>query len=496
MLFNSQIFIFIFLPLTLIGWNLLNYFKLYRFALLFLSGMSFWFYGYFNPKYLIILVCSIAINYSLSFLIQKLPKFTKLFFYTGLVANIGILGYFKYFDFFIENINAVFRTSFALTHILLPLGISFFTLQQVSFLIDRYWDSAPHYNIIEYTAYVTFFPQLIAGPIVLHNEIIPQFNNYSLRKFNKELFRDGIILFILGLIKKVLLADTFAYIVNYGFERIYYVDTLSSWIIALSYTFELYFDFSGYCDMACGLGKLFGFELPVNFKSPYKSHSIPEYWTRWHATLTRFFTTYIYTPMTMKGVRMKKKKLFSILTPLVVYLISGFWHGASWTFIFWGLAQALATIWSQRKFWKIKKGKKKLLTWSGTFIFTIITQAIFRSETWSNMLGILKGMFTIKHTGFTTELATALSGDILIKGGMNFLEGHVSWNTFYLIYVGIMLVLFIIATIIISQKNAHEILASQKEKGVTLGFTIILSLLFTWCLVSLSQVSTFLYFNF
>lgn len=494
MLFNSQFFIFIFLPICLLGWYLLNKFKLYRTAMIFLIGMSLWFYGYFNPSYLLIIAGSILGNYLISFLMDKFKKYSKVFLWVGLIGNIGLLAYYKYFDFFLENINVVFRTDFTLKHILLPLGISFFTLQQISYIIDRSWGMAPHYNIIDYAAFVTFFPQLIAGPIVLHNELIPQFQDKALRTFNKTNFRDGVILFILGLIKKVLIADLFGLIVNYGFEKIFYIDMPSAWCIALSYTFELYFDFSGYCDMACGLGKMFNFELPVNFNSPYKSHSVPEYWNRWHFTLTRFFTTYIFTPLTIRGVRRKKKKLYSVITPLIVFFISGLWHGASWTFVLWGIAQGIATVWSYRKFWKLKKTSK--LAWCGTFIFAIITQAIFRSETLDNMFRILKGMFIPKYTGFMIDLASSLINNKIIKSGIVLLTPHVSAQTVNWTFFALMIVFFVVAVIILKGKNAHRILALQKEKGPTVGFTICLSLLFVWSLISLTEVSTFLYFNF
>lgn len=495
MLFNSQFFIFIFLPLTLVGWYLINHFKKYNFALLFLTVMSLWFYGYFNPVYLIILVGSICINYLISLLMEKLKKASRILFFTGLITNIAILSYFKYYDFFIENINAVFGTSFTLKHILLPLGISFFTLQQISFLIDRYWGTAPHYEFIYYVAYVAFFPQLIAGPIVLHSEIIPQYKDYSLRRFNKENFRDGTTLFILGLIKKVLIADLFAHFVNYGFEKIYYLDTLSAWFVAIAYTVELYFDFSGYCDMACGLGRMFNFSLPENFNSPYKSHSVPEYWSRWHITLTRFFTTYIYTPLSLHGMRRGKKRLYSILTPLVVFFISGFWHGASWTFIIWGIVQGIGTIWCHRKFLKIGKKHKKF-SWLFTFLFIVIAEAIFRSETIENMVQILKRMFTLSYNEFMVDIASALVYDPFFEKGMKVMVRFITPGIVRWLFFIIMLICFALSALILKGKNSVEIIKTQKEGGYTLGFTILLALGFTWSLISLSQVSTFLYFNF
>lgn len=492
MLFNSHIFIFVFLPLCLAGWFLLNRFRLYKISNIFLIGMSLWFYGYFNQKYLILITASILINYTISFLMEKFAKAEKVFFFAGLMLNILVLGYFKYYDFFVENINALFRTNFALKHILLPLGISFFTLQQISFLIDRHWGSAPHYGIIDYASYVTFFPQLIAGPIVFHSELIPQFKDESKRRFNPENLRDGAILFILGLAKKVLIADFFAIPVNYGFDMILHLDTPSAWLVALSYTFELYFDFSGYCDMAVGLGKMFNLDLPINFKSPYKSHSVPEYWTRWHYTLTRFFTQYIYTPLTVHGVRKKKRKLYAFITPLIVYFISGFWHGASWTFILWGLAQGVATIWSQRKFFKLKKN---FLTWICTFIFAIITQAIFRSETVPNMVRILKAMFVPSYNGFLVDMGSTMSSLAIFRAVFEKILTP-SYPLVYWIYFVCILIGFAIAGFILKGRNAIEILAYRREKGITVGFTLFLAVLLVVSLVSMTGVSTFLYFNF
>lgn len=498
MLFNSQIFIFLFLPLALIGWYLLNHFKLYRVALVYISGMSLWFYGYFNPWYLLIICASILGNYLISFIMSKIKgnTGTKVLMWIGIAFNVGILGYYKYYDFAISNINAIFNSDFSLKHIILPLGISFFTLQQLSYIIDRSWGTAPHYDIVDYIAFVTFFPQLIAGPIVLHSELIPQFKDVSKRKFNVSSFTDGVILFALGLMKKVLLADSIALFVNEGFDKVWYLDTVSAWLISLGYAIELYFDFSGYCDMAVGIGKMFNLELPVNFKSPFKSHSVPEYWQRWHYTLTRFWQTYIFTPLTMKGMRQKNKtvkKIFGIFTPIVVFLISGIWHGASWTFVIWGLCEGIATVWAKRKFWKIPK--KNPFALICTFLFTVFTSAIFRSENWDVMCKMLKCMFVpsfskifIELTGAFCEMPefNAVSKLISMRnpGLLNILCPLI-WLTF-----------MVISFVIIRGRNAHEILAFQKSKGFGICFTILLAVGTFWSIISLNSISTFLYFNF
>ena len=265
MLFNSYIFIFLFLPLALLGWYGLNRCRAYEMAKLFLAVMSLWFYGYFNLYYLFVILGSILVNYLLSFLLKKFssPKVCKAGLWAGVLLNLGILFYFKYYDFFFENVNAVFKTDFTLRHILLPLGISFFTFQQLSFIIDRAKGKAEHYSFINYLTFVTFFPQLIAGPIVLYKEMMPQFEDTANRRFNSDQFAKGIIIFTIGLGKKVLLADNLALPVNFGFEQNLFLDTPSTLLMILAYTFQIYFDFSGYSDMAIGLGKMFNIDIIV-----------------------------------------------------------------------------------------------------------------------------------------------------------------------------------------------------------------------------------------
>lgn len=498
MLFNSQIFIFLFLPISLAGWYILNHFKLYRVALVFIIGMSLWFYGYFNPSYLLIILGSMAGNYLISFIMTKIkgPRGLKAMMWVGVAFNVAILGYYKYYDFAISNINAVFNADFTLKHIVLPLGISFFTLQQLSYVIDRSWGTAPHYNLIEYMAFVTFFPQLIAGPIVLHSELIPQFKDEARRKFNLSSFTDGVILFALGLMKKVLLADSIALFVNDGFAKVWYLDTLSAWLISLGYAIELYFDFSGYCDMAVGIGKMFNLDLPINFKSPFKSHSVPEYWQRWHFTLTRFWQTYIFTPLTMQGMRKKNKtvkKLYTFFTPIIVFLVSGIWHGASWTFVIWGLCEGLATVWSKRKFWKIKKNNPFALVC--TFMFTVFTSAIFRSESWDVMCRMLKTMFVPSISKISIELTGVYAHMAEFEAVGKFIAMKKP-ELLNIICPLIWLALMVISFLIIRGRNAHEILAYRKEKGLGTAFAVLLAIGTFWSIISLTSISTFLYFNF
>ncbi|MDE6127640.1 MAG: hypothetical protein K2G16_00400 [Lachnospiraceae bacterium] len=321
----------------------------------FLIAMSLWFYAYFNVNYLAVILLSCAANYLFSLLLtrSKEPAFHRAVLIAGCIVNIGILGVFKYYNFFVENLNTVFRTGFTCRHILLPLGISFFTFQQLSFVIDRCKGKAPHYSLPDYLNFVTFFPQLTAGPIVLHSEIVPQFQDLTKRRFAMNDFAQGICCFVFGLSKKVLLADTLAGAVNYGFSEIAKLDTPAAVMVAVSFALELYFDFSGYCDMAIGIGRMFRIRIPDNFNAPYKSASVKEFWKRWHMTLGRFFTQYVYIPL--GGSR--KGTLRTIRNTMIVFLLSGLWHGADWSFVLWGFLHGVGvSVNVISGFWKDDKG--------------------------------------------------------------------------------------------------------------------------------------------
>ena len=464
MLFNSYIFIFIFLPLVLIGWYGFNHYKKHQLADLFLAGMSLWFYGYFNVYYLAIILVSIALNYLLSYLLTKIPQnsvhqkiWNRAGLIAGLLLNLGILFYFKYYDFFIENVNAVFHADFALKHILLPLGISFFTFQQLSFIIDRCLGRAEHYPFLNYVTFVTFFPQLIAGPIVLYDELIPQFQDISKRKFNSASFARGIYLFVLGLAKKVLLADTFGLMANYGFAQTFSLDTISTIVVVLSYTFELYFDFSGYSDMAIGLGQMFNIKLPINFNSPYRSCSIKEFWQRWHITLSRFFITYVYIPL--GGSR--KGRVRMLINTFVIFLLSGLWHGAAWTYIIWGVIHGILVVWDNLGIVGIKGREEKrpsrfhIPAWLGwIFTFTLFNLSLFffRSESILGAVQLFKNLFAANWTGKLYEVAAQLdiSEIYVIRQALDIIAPSLV-SYVYLIF---MVLLFVLAFYLIFRPNA------------------------------------------
>lgn len=366
MLFNSYVFILLFLPLTLLGYFGLNHFQKYRIANIWLILMSLWFYGYFNPKYLILIGGSILVNYSISKAINNSNNASaqRGLLTAGIIINLASIFYFKYFDFFIQNVNILFQQSFELQNIVLPLGISFFTFQQISYLVDSYRGETKEYSFLEYALFVSFFPQLVAGPIVLHNEMIPQFRDPARRRANAENFGKGIYIFAIGLFKKILIADTFGKAVAWGFSSVSELTSLEAFLVSLSYTFQLYFDFSGYCDMAIGIGNMFNVQLPINFNSPYKAVSIIDFWDRWHTSLTRFLRQYVYFPL--GGSR--KGKLRTYVNIMIVFLISGLWHGANWTFVLWGGIHGTANCLNRfgKKIWN----KLGIVTqWVLTFMF-------------------------------------------------------------------------------------------------------------------------------
>jgi D-alanyl-lipoteichoic acid acyltransferase DltB (MBOAT superfamily) len=495
MLFNSYIFIFLFLPIVLIGWYGLNRTDHHKTALVFLTGMSLWFYGYFNAAYLILIVVSILGNYAISAVLSLLetrhssdvttPGIRRgIFLALGLILNLGLLFYFKYYDFFIENINIIFRTDFNLKHILLPLGISFFTFQQLSFIIDRSLGRADHYGLIEYAAFVTFFPQLIAGPIVLHSELVPQFKETAEKGFDAGAFYDGVISFVLGLSKKVLLADTLAIIVNYGFDTSMYLDTFSAIAVMTAYFLELYFDFSGYSDMAIGLGLMFGIRLPVNFNSPYKASSLKELWNRWHMTLTRFMTTYVYIPL--GGSR--KGKIRTLINVFIVFILSGLWHGAAWTYVVWGICTGLIVVWDNLEIVRLPKKIGVFIT-DITFTLLLIpfrsTSLMQAKEIFVDLLGGWRGNLP-KMSG---TLVQRIPEFYLIR---QFFERafpmHVDlFNTLCILFIIVM------GIFVITRKNVAQIIETYRDRSF---LRVVVVALFVYCVISFSQVSTFIYFNF
>lgn len=488
MLFNSYIFILLFFPLCLTGYFLLNHYQKYTLGQLFLFGMSLWFYGFFNPSYLLIILFSIVVNYGFTWIMGRTQCAVckRVLLIVALLLNVGILFYYKYYDFFLENVNLLFKTQYTLRNILLPLGISFFTFQQISYIIDAYRGEVQQYNFLQYASFVAYFPQLIAGPIVTHDELIPQFADLSKKDFRWDNFSSGLFLFVLGLSKKVLIADVFGNAVNWGFSNIAGLDTINAGFVMLAYTIQIYFDFSGYCDMAIGIGRMMNIELPVNFDSPYKALTITEFWSRWHKTLTRFFTKYIYIPL--GGNR--KGKLRTYRNVFIVFFISGLWHGANWTFIIWGVLHGLFMIITRH--WKSWFAKlHPVLSWCITFLFVNLTWVIFRAGSVSEALHFFQRLFSMEIYGtILGPLADTFNFtdirfwvDLLLPAS---LSGYFPKVMFALSFV-------MVLPILVFSRNAYQYAESFRPNRFHLVVTFVL---LTLCIMSFAGVSTFLYFNF
>ena len=486
MLFNSYIFILFFLPVTLMLYYGLNALGKENIAKMALIGMSLWFYAYFHVSYLLLISASILFNYTCSKMLLKTKNnlTQKIFLTSGILVNIGIIVYFKYFDFFVENINLLFGSNFSMLHILMPLGISFFTFQQISYLVDSYRRETENYNFVDYALFVTFFPQLVAGPIVLHQEMIPQFNDKARKKISQDKLARGISLFAIGLFKKVMIADILGKGVNWGFANVSMLTAVDVIIVALLYTMQIYFDFSGYCDMACGIANMFHIDLPQNFNSPYKATSILDFWQRWHMSLTRFLRKYIYFPL--GGSR--KGKTRTMINVLMVFLVSGIWHGAAWTFILWGILHGVANV-LNRLFNEQWEKIPRLIRWFGTFVFVNLTWILFRAESMQDV--------KILYSKLIQPWEWRISGELLNKFDLlefTYIEEHVGVLGELIAtypWLHLLIVAAIAICIALIPKNCHE-----KKFVPNVKNAICSVVLLVWSILSLSGLSTFLYFNF
>ena len=500
MLFNSYIFIFLFLPITLAGFFLAGQRGHHRIAISWLVACSLFFYGWWNPAYLGLILASILFNYAAGILLSGSGLSNrKAILALGVAANLGLLGYYKYANFFVDSLNNVAGSAFHLETILLPLAISFFTFQQIAYLVDAYRGETREYNFLHYCLFVTFFPQLIAGPIVHHREMLPQFARDAIYRFCHRDFIIGFTIFALGLFKKVVLADGVSIYANPVFgaaEAGIALSFAEAWGGALAYTLQIYFDFSGYSDMAIGLGRMFGIRLPLNFHSPLKAVSIIEFWHRWHMTLSRFLRDYLYIPLggNRKGSARRYINLF------ITMLLGGLWHGAGWTFVIWGAAHGTALALNHG--WHAVRRSLghdletstrlgRLLSVTLTFIFVTVTFVVFRAETLGGALPIIQAMF----------------------GGNGFATGEyapnqlASWSNGFRFIAALLLIAGL-------APNTQQIMrdfdpafdtyrgslgsrpADRPRFAVTTLWAFIVAFLFVYAIGSLTRVSEFLYFQF
>lgn len=394
-MFTSYLFLLILLPVSvLIYWSLMAHGKSVL-AKVFLLIISIFFCGMASKKSLAILIANILINYFVSFMMRRVleDRCKQLWLIIGIVLNISLLGYCKYTNFFIKSFNTITGNSLSLMHLILPLGISYYTFSQISYLSDVFHGKDTPCSFLDYALFVSWMPKIIEGPITYERDMVKNLNEIK-SKVDYDKISYGLRLLAVGLIKKTILAGTFSNVVTYAFGQISSLSTVQAWMASISYSFQLYFDFSGYCDMAIGISKMFGIDLPINFNSPYKADSVNDFWKRWHITLTGFLREYIYIPL--GGNRKGKTRTY--INVILVYLISGFWHGAGYTFIVWGLMHGIAScidrMWN-KKFWcRIPRIIRQTIT----FVFVNSAWVIFRSETLSDGIEVLKRMF-IYHKG-------------------------------------------------------------------------------------------------
>jgi len=412
MLFTDPVFLTKFLPLVLLGFFATQFSKTRWHSQILLIGASLIFYSWFKSEYLILLVGSMAVNFVLAkkILAQPGTAQSKRVLVFGIVANLILLGVYKYLGFLTININAIFDIGLPDPALLLPLAISFFTFQQISYLCDSHAGKmeASSHTPLEYALFVTFFPQLIAGPIVHHAEMMPQFRKQVTPSARAIMFCEGLCLFALGLFKKLAIADSIAPYANLVFTSVDSgsdVTALTAWGGALAYTFQIYFDFSGYSDMAIGLGLLFAIRLPWNFNSPYKSENMSEFWRRWHMTLSRWLRDYLYIPL--GGNRHGKFRQY--INNFATMVLGGLWHGAHWNFIIWGALHGIYLIVNQfvRAIAKVfgvldivETAKSiRFTSWVITFLAAVIAWVFFRATTTSGALSMIQSMFGFSPVG-------------------------------------------------------------------------------------------------
>jgi D-alanyl-lipoteichoic acid acyltransferase DltB (MBOAT superfamily) len=484
MLFNSYEYILAFLPLTFFIYFYLNSKRLTQASRGFLVFSSLFFYSWWNIAYLPILLSSMLFNYVIGTSLGQENKkvHAQTMLSIGIIGNVGLLAYFKYADFFIENFNLAFDGSVPMLHLALPLAISFFTFQQIAYLVDSYRGETREYDFLNYAIFVTFFPQLIAGPIVHHKEMMPQFATVRNKVMNYKNIAGGLFIFTLGLFKKVVIADYFATIATPGFDYATVLTFFEAWTASLAYTLQLYFDFSGYTDMAIGAALLFNIKLPINFHSPYKALDIQDFWRRWHITLSRFLRDYIYIPL--GGNRVGKFRTYNNL--MATFLLGGLWHGAGWTFVFWGFLHGAALV--IHRFWKsLGFTIPKVLAWFITFNFINVAWVFFRAKEWDDAIKVLSGMAGLNGVVISDKLLYKVE---VLQG---FIAAHPE-NFGRLIYSSTpfsMLLLMIVFVVLV--KNTNEWLEDFKP---TVKLLIVILTLFIYTLFDMSKVSEFLYFNF
>ena len=472
MIFSSYRFL-IFLAVVFAGFRALNGLGDKRFAKIWLILSSFYFYAQGSLSFLPYFIFTVFFNFIIGSSLVKTKSKVKrrMLLSLGLLENLVLLGYFKYIDFFIENYNYIFSSNHDLLKIALPIGISFFTFQLIAYIVDCYRGETEEYSLINYLLFITFFPQLIVGPIIHHMEVVPQFESKESGLFNVKNISLGLFIFAIGCAKKVLIADPLTAFAQGFYDHVYSASIFEAHFSVLAYTFSYYFDLSGYADMAIGLGLFFNIHLPQNFNSPYKSRNFRDYWRRWHMSLSKFLSDYIFKSVFKRGDGAPKFYLAVMLT----FIVSGFWHGAGWRFVFWGVLNGIfvcgAHFMSRRK-WELPF----YLAWFMTFIGIVVTRIIFVSSSLSEALYVM--MKTIDFSVFSGWAKSAI-----LMEGLSFVVSNA-----YVIFV-----LILSMAIAFFFKNTSQL---QSNFEFNKRHAIVTGILITLSLFQMSNVADFLYFQF
>lgn len=482
MQFNSFVFILLFLPITTLLYYTANRINsLVGKWILVISSIIF--YCYTDISILWVLGISIIVNYVFSLTVTKAKKWRSIFLVIPVIINVGLLLYYKYLNFAISNVNTFLGKEIPLVELILPVGISFFTFQQIAYVVAICKGELQRNSLVDYLVYILFFPKILMGPLADPVDFINQINDSNLKKKNWDNIASGIKIFSLGLFKKVMIADIFAKAVGWGYTNIDSTTSMDWILIMLFYTFEIYFDFSGYSDMAVGSSLMLNVNLPINFDSPYKAVSIRDFWKRWHISLTKFFTKYIYIPLGGS----KKGMFFACLNTMIVFLVSGIWHGANWTFILWGILHGALSVFDRL----FEKKREKIFAparWMGTFAVVNILWLLFRSDTIQQWREILTKIVCVQNLNvsdviintFNLQENIFISNVLGLKWSIENIRGF--WMYIYILLTGGICLLF---------DNNYRTL--NKRSWIMM---IISAIAFIWGFICLSGESVFVYFNF
>ncbi len=492
MVLPSYSFVFIFLPVVTVLYRIANWRRLYTLGKMILLVSSLFFYALLTPgiKGLAVLLASMAFCYILATfaLSRDLPdNLRRLLVALGVAANVALLIYCRYLSYIDTLAQQAGIGTFTFEAVVVPVGISYFTFSQIAYLVDTYRDRTIRYSFIDYALFVSFFPKITVGPIALTSELIPQFNDIARKTPDYDRMAKGFYRFTLGLAKKLILADNLGKFVDIGYANISNMGSGNSILIILSYTLQIYFDFSGYCDLASGICLMLGFDLCENFDGPYRSLSIREFWKRWHISLTRFFRNYMYIPM--GGNR--KGKIRTYVNNMIIFLVSGLWHGAATHFVLWGGIHGAGMIVS-KLISPVTEKVPKFLRWIVTFSFVNLAWVFFRSDDTSMAVQLLSQLFTAGFKPLNAELvATCIPTEfqliqwLILKAApdMTYYSGCAVW--IILVAAGI----YFSAFSKTAKERCDRFTASHRKVAATV-------LLFAWSVLSMSEVAEFIYVNF